>query len=172
MTQAEFWNFIESARLSGLEYRELRDHMKSMLESKSDSDLIDFSNIYHEFIDKLYSWKVWNAISLINGGMSDDGFFDFRDFLVSRGQKHYERVLNDPETLLDDLDPENRYWSYVEVHFRSAGMDVYEERNDTDFPWTHKWADLTGDSIDYDNHEEVRRTYPRIWKHLKNLDIL
>ena len=170
MTQTEFWAFIESARGSGLENDQLRHHMKTMLELHDNSNLVDFTNIYHAFIDQLYSWNIWNAISLINGGMSDDSFFYFRDFLVSRGQKHFDRVLNDPESLLDDeLDPEFQEWPYSEVHFRSAGSDVYEERNNVDFPWTHKWADLKGDSIDYDNDDEVRKTYPRIWQHLRNL---
>ena len=53
MNQREFWEFIESSRKSGTDNDELRDHMKSLLESVSDSDLVDYTNIYHTRIDRL-----------------------------------------------------------------------------------------------------------------------
>jgi hypothetical protein len=37
--------------------------------------------------------------ALINGGMSDDGFTDFRYWLISRGRDVYERALADPDSL-------------------------------------------------------------------------
>ena len=38
-----------------------------------------------------------------------------------------------------------------EVQYRFAGMDVLENRNDQDFPWTHRNAELTGGFIGFDN---------------------
>jgi len=99
--------------------------------------------------------------------VGDDSFFYFQDFLVSRGQQVYERVLADPESLLDGLDPKSGEWPYREIHFRSAAMDVYEERNGTDLPWTFQWSELSGTSIDYDDEEQVKRTFPRIWTHIQ-----
>jgi len=40
---------------------------------------------FRRYLNKAYTWDLWGAAYLINGGCSDDGFEYFRRWLVSRG---------------------------------------------------------------------------------------
>ena len=168
MTEKKFWELIDSAQSSGLEEKALRSHLSSLLVDLSGKDLIDFTNHYNRRMDQLYDWRIWNAVYLIRGGCGDDRFFDFRDFLVSRGKATFKRVKADPESLLDDLDA-NHHLHFGEFHFHSTAIDVYEERNSTEFPRTHEWADLKGVEIDPDDEKQVKKHFPRIWAHLNSI---
>ena len=44
-------------------------------------------------MDQAYSWPLWGAAYVINGGCSDDTFTDFRAALISRGRQAFEAQL-------------------------------------------------------------------------------
>ena len=58
----------------------------------------------HDLLDKAYVATLWDAADIIGCGCSDDGFWDFRGWLIAQGQKVYENALSDPESLLDLID--------------------------------------------------------------------
>jgi len=72
-----------------------------VLQRLSDQELVDFIHLFHAVIARLYSWRLWAAAYVINGGCSDDGFIDFRYWLISCGRRVAEAALADPETLAD-----------------------------------------------------------------------
>ena len=55
--------------------------------------------LYDQFW-RAYRWDSWAAAYSIGSGCSDDGFTDFRYFLISMGREVFERALADPESLL------------------------------------------------------------------------
>jgi hypothetical protein len=58
-------------------------------------------------MDRAYSWPLWGAAYVINGGCGDDSFSDFRASLISRGRTAFDRALNDPDSLAgEDLHEE------------------------------------------------------------------
>jgi len=68
-------------------------------------DAAGFAQIFDSMMDRAYSWPLWGAAYVINGGCSDDSFSDFRASLISRGRTAFDRALNDPDSLADeDLD--------------------------------------------------------------------
>jgi hypothetical protein len=60
-----------------------------------------FETIHSELFDEAYLANLWNAAYVIWCGCSDDGFMDFRDWLIGRGQQAFQNALADPESLLD-----------------------------------------------------------------------
>ncbi len=172
MNRNEFWSIIETARNSNVKGGDLRNEIENLLYELSDKDLVDYATIYHQLIDNAGQWRLWDAIYLINDGCGDDGFFDFRDFLISKGQNHFKRVLDDPESLLDDVLDSSGEWQYHEVHFRYAANNVYRKRNnklddddfELDFPL--EWSGTQGKSIDVDDDEQIQSAFPRIWQHV------
>ena len=53
-------------------------------------------------MDRAYSYKLWGAAYVINGGCGDDTFNDFRSSLISRGHSCFERATADPDSLADE----------------------------------------------------------------------
>jgi Protein of unknown function (DUF4240) len=49
---------------------------------------------------------LWGAAFILNGGCSDDGFNDFRGWLIAQGRTVYEAALENPDSLADIV-PEN-----------------------------------------------------------------
>ena len=60
----------------------------------------DFHDILHGYSDLAYKYGLWSAASLMcENGCSDDGFIDFRAWLVAQGKEVYMAALADPDSL-------------------------------------------------------------------------
>lgn len=102
MVEAEFWNLIDEARAAaGGDVDAQADELLERLAGRSERDLEGFARIYKRLHVRAYRHDLWAAGTLIDGGMSDDAFSDFRDWLISRGSAAYEAVLEDPDNLVD-----------------------------------------------------------------------
>ena len=51
--------------------------------------------------DLAYQYGLWNAASIMCNGCSDDGFIDFRGWLIAQGRDIYFGALKDPDSLAD-----------------------------------------------------------------------
>lgn len=61
-----------------------------------------FDTIARVYMDLAYQYGLWTAASVIlRGGCSDDGFMDFRQWLVGQGKNVYLAALKDPDSLVD-----------------------------------------------------------------------
>jgi hypothetical protein len=88
MDEAAFWSLIEAAgRAAGDEAETRPEELE-----------------YRSFLARSYTWDLWGAAYVINGGCSDDGFDYFRDWLISKGRRVYAEALRSPETLADAVD--------------------------------------------------------------------
>ena len=77
-----------------------------------------------------YTWDLWGAAYLINGGCSDDGFAYFRSWLISRGRAAYEEAVRDPDSLADLVDPDRDDYEFEDLW--GLALVVYEERTGED----------------------------------------
>lgn len=107
MNQNRFWEIIERSRVNvsltcreGCFAQQLKD-IRSILESLSDEEIVSFRDHFIEAIDNAYQWDLWGAAYIIGGGCSDDGFTDFRAWLISMGREVYYSALADPDSLAD-----------------------------------------------------------------------
>lgn len=60
-----------------------------------------FDTMARVYMDLAYQYGLWSAASVICGGCTDDGFIDFRNWLVSQGRAVYMAALKDPDSLAD-----------------------------------------------------------------------
>lgn len=61
-----------------------------------------FHNVLYAYVDLAYQYGLWDAASVIKEyGCSDDGFMDFRAWLIAQGRDVYMNALKDPDTLAD-----------------------------------------------------------------------
>lgn len=67
-----------------------------------------FDTITRVYMDLAYQYGLWTAASvMVRGGCSDDGFMDFRQWLVAQGRDVYMAALKDPDSLADAPDYQN-----------------------------------------------------------------
>jgi hypothetical protein len=109
MNRDQFWQIIETTHAPTRD--EQLELFSRELQRLTPQELIQFGRIFAELTVNAYSWDLWLVAWLCQGGMcSDDGFSDFRAWLISRGHAIYEAALRDPDALADEMrqteDPE------------------------------------------------------------------
>lgn len=159
-----FWKIIEDA------YRpDPVDHFEALKERLGQLkwfEVIEFQARFDEAISAANLISLWGAAHLINGGCSDDGFRDFRVWLVGRGRHAYEAALKNPDSLADilDGDPVDGFgldMAALRVYEEKTGMsDFYErlDREERDAPPPPP----EGEDFDFEDEAELRKRYPRL----------
>lgn len=83
-----------------------------------------FDTIARVYMDAAYQYGLWTAASVMErNGCSDDGFIDFRAWLVGQGREVYLAALKDPDSLANAP-------SYQDSRFEALpymGDHAYEE---------------------------------------------
>src|ERR1043165_7575160 len=125
MDEAQFWKIIKQAKSNADgEIEEIAEEVRSQLSELPAAEIQAFDELLRIKRNAAYTWKLWGAAYLINGGCSDDGFEYFRGWLVSQGQKVYEAALADPDSLAKVADPENDQHECEDILY--VAMRAYE----------------------------------------------
>lgn len=164
MEWKQFWRIIESAY-----HPDGPDHFEALKEELDKLKwfaVVAFQARFDEAMAAANTIDLWGAAYLINGGCSDDGFRDFRAWLVGRGRHPYEAALKNPDTLADvlDGDPVDGFGldaAAVRVYEAKTGMsDFYErlDREEKDLPPPPP----EGTDWDFEDAAEMRRRMPKL----------
>jgi len=101
MDEAQFWTIIDKARdAAGGDAEEQLEELSEILSTLLPHEIVAFDRLLSQYHAQADSWDLWGAAYVIGGGCSDDGFLDFRGWLISRGEKAYRNALADPESLV------------------------------------------------------------------------
>jgi len=130
MSTEEFWTIIDSTKAVKQEKQVTR--LTGELQKLSREGLIQFERKLIELKSAAYTWDLWLVACLFQGGVcSDDGFADFRSWLIASGRAVYEKGLHDPDSIVEKMrraeNPEFEEFDYV------AG-EVYEEKFGKEMP--------------------------------------
>ena len=131
MTLDTFWELVERSRPAVGSKGEHADALVEMLTTLEVEAIIEFER--HLFARKSESYRhdLWLACYLLSEGYaSDDGFKDFRSYLISRGRTVFESAVRDPDSLAD-LIPAGEHPSYEEFVY-SAGI-AYQKKTGRHF---------------------------------------
>jgi hypothetical protein len=111
MDETGFWKIVQDANDSSGGDMDRKCHaLRQQISSLSKAEAIEFAQLFDAMMGKAYSFPLWGAAYVINGGCSDDTFDDFCSSLISRGRQAFERALSDPDALADD--PDESDWFY------------------------------------------------------------
>src|SRR5262249_54204564 len=107
-------------------------------------------------------WDLWAAAYILQGGCSDDGFIDFRCWLISMGREVYDGAHADVESLASVAADDPQYTSFED--FGRVAREVYEDRAGADMPagTSPEPAEPAGERWEEDG-DELRRRWPRLW---------
>jgi hypothetical protein len=158
MNEQEFWEIIKDVhdRSDGDMDEKCRLLLKS-LKRLSSEEALAFARFFDTAMDRAYTYSLWGAAYVIQGGCGDDSFTDFRASLISRGHKAFERALTDPDSLAgEDFDEEG--WFYEGYQYAVtegveavAGAPRKREVQHPLKPSGYAWSE-----------EEVYGLYPRL----------
>lgn len=142
MTTAAFWQIIDdSVAAAGTDQQAQIKFLHWKLKELPPEEIVAFECEYDTRRNEAYTWDLWGAAYLINGGCSDDGFEYFRAWLISRGRAVFEAALANPDTLA----------AHVE-----AGRDDYEFEAFLYLPRA-VYKETTGKNADYKTGVEFKK---------------
>ena len=128
MPPEKFWPIIELAAKSDQDSDAQLGALTSALEVLTIEEVIAFEAAFRSYLNAAYTWDLWGAAYVVNGGCSDDGFEYFRRWLVSKGRAAYEAALADPDSLAEmNLQPgPDGVWEFEEIYYVAA--TTFEEK--------------------------------------------
>jgi hypothetical protein len=167
MDKLTFWELIDDTRRQA--EGDLDAHvelLRERLQALEPADIIQFDKIFREYWTRAYAWDLWGAAYIIGGGCSDDGFLDFRGWLISKGERAYEYALKDPESLIKvvkDEDDDCQYEGFQYVASQAwenktgKGMDDFPDSglHDPREPSGQAWAE---------DSDDLERRFPKLSK--------
>ncbi|NOV29562.1 DUF4240 domain-containing protein [Methylomonas sp. ZR1] len=148
MDEMNFWMIIGSAHeQSNGDMDQKCELIRTALSKLPQDDARAFSALFRVMMDRAYSWPLWGAAYVINGGCGDDSFSDFRASLISRGRAAFERALADPDSLAaEDFDEDS--WFYEGYQYAvtdgvkaAVGTVVNRESPHPDEPFGQEWEE-------------------------------
>jgi len=139
MTQVKFWELIDAAasKAKGDSERFI-EVLTEKLEGLTPDELVEFKVCQEVEMHRAFTWDLWGAAYIINGGCSDDGFEYFRAWLMSRGSKVWEAALANAESLAavkgvepDECELEELLYVAVNAYEgKTDGGDLYAKMQD------------------------------------------
>ncbi|WP_125776639.1 DUF4240 domain-containing protein [Antribacter gilvus] len=171
MTTEEFWALVDRARSQADDgdAESVAEELVSLLVALPQEEIRHAERILDALVDRVNTVDLWAAAYAINGGCSDDGFVDFRGWLVAQGRAAFERVAADPDALADlpvvrsavengeDLSGESMVYAAWEAWEQVTGEDCPPEPEDDGEPA----VELVFDD-DFDDTEAVAARLPRL----------
>ena len=167
MPADRFWDLIAETTRHQADPDAQIESLRGLLSALTPEEIAAFAMAFAREMKRSYSWDLWGAAYLIQGGASDDGFDYFRHWLISRGRALFEAALRDPERLAELLGaeaegpPEFEEFSYVagEVWSEKTGRDFQEMPFDAANSYP---PDPSGEPFEEDD-EHLARRYPKLW---------
>lgn len=118
MNKEQFWRIVDDVRSSA----DPRDQgavlfaLQEQLRNLPSAEIMEWQEIFQFYDDAAYRDELWAASGAMGAHCSDDGFMDFRSWLISQGRDVYMAALRDPESLAE-VDTEEQSLNFEEYAY-------------------------------------------------------
>lgn len=101
MDKDQFWEIIDSANQSvpDMDQESRRCQVVKKLTQLSLEEILSWHLILTEYSNAAHRNDLWAASAALGAHYTDDGFIDFRSWLISRGKEVYMNAMRDPDSL-------------------------------------------------------------------------
>ena len=146
MNKEQFWNIVNEVHSSTdpRNQKEVLAALRNRLRNLPSEEILEWKQIFSFYQDAARRNDLWAASAAMGAHCSDDGFMDFRSWLISQGRDVYMSALKDPESLVSvNTDgQELNFEDYAYVPYRAyAERRAYEEMSVGDILASYiKWA--------------------------------
>ena len=97
-----FWELIAQAKEQcGQDQDTFAQWLEDRLTEMGPEQALNFYAIIHGYRELAYKFGLWSAATILCDGCTDDGFMDFRGWLIAQGREVYMAALKDPDSLAD-----------------------------------------------------------------------
>lgn len=102
MNKEQFWNIVNEVHSSTdpRNQKEVLAALRDRLRNLSSEEILEWKQIFSFYQDVARRNDLWAASAAMGAHCSDDGFMDFRSWLISQGHDVYMSALEDPESLV------------------------------------------------------------------------
>jgi hypothetical protein len=159
MDKTAFWELIEESRQEGRFCEAQAAHLRARLAGLELAEVISFQQHFWARMAEAYRGDLWAVAYIVNSGCSDDGFCDFRGWLIAQGRAFFEEVLQVPERVGERVQESGEASCFDMVY---VGEEVYRYRTGgRDMPGPAEPARLQGELFD---EADLPRRYPELWR--------
>ena len=153
-----FWTLIDQAREQcGQDSDKFTQWLIDRLIEMGPGQAMNFDYAASAYRTAAYKYGLWCAASVMLDGCSDDGFTDFRGWLIAQGREVYMAALKDPDSLADVPAHQDYYFESLcyagdYAYEKLTGRNTYQDFDRAVFgSWLESVrADVVyGDGIDY-----------------------
>jgi hypothetical protein len=167
LDKKQFWSIIEkSSKPEGSGQDAQVAGLRGALEELTPDEIVGFQRCFDGCLVGAYHWDLWGAAYIIGGGCSDDGFMDFRSWLVSKGEAVYNAALKDPETLAEAVVDSDDDCQFEE--FQYVASQVWERKTRKDlsrFPTMESEHPESPEGEEWSEEgDDLERRFPKLWK--------
>jgi len=168
MDQDWFWQIVEEAREhAGDDPDAMAQFLERRFTEADDATLRAFQRHLVAASTRLYTWRHAAAADMACGSLGDDGFTDWRAWVVTLGREPFARIATDPDNLAD-VDDLTAGCGTGEL-FGAAISDIYFTRHgyeDDSFPVLEPGdtppAGTPPSGYPRNGTEPLRKTLPRL----------
>ncbi len=171
MDSSKFWKIIDASRENAQGDLDAQiEALRKQLQDLSPAEIVKFQEIFDAYWLRAYCWDLWGAAYIIGGGCSDDGFMDFRAWLISKGEKAYEEALKNPESLVKVVKDEDESCQFE--GFQYVASQVWEEKTGkemNDFPRKNLNYPKSPAGEEWSEEgDDLKRRFPKLWRKFGN----
>jgi len=148
-----YWQIIENSLTTADTLEQQEEFLINELEQLTAEDIIGFRLRTEYFMFLSYSSELWCAATIMNDGCSDDGYQNFRLWLISQGKQIFSDAMMDPDNLAN----------YFEEGFNEDDLYEFESfGNVADKAFQSQFNQDIHDFIDYINFNYFEENYPEL----------
>lgn len=118
MNKEQFWRIVDDVR-SSANHRDqgaILFALQEQLRKLPSAEIMEWQEIFQFYDDAAYRDELWAASGAMGAHCTDDGFMDFRSWLISQGRDVYMAALRDPESLAE-VDTEGQSLNFEEYAY-------------------------------------------------------
>lgn len=180
MDKELFWKLIEETKSScGKNMEDMTNILRDKLVKYPIKDIKKFDSIFYEYHDAACKDGLCNVGQIMNRGiMTDDGFIDFRSWLIAQGKEVYMQALKNPESLVEQADQHINGWYDFETIAYAASYAISKKSKKSYFHREKlsegEKKDIRSEIVYYEYADkdlsqfEVKKYYPKLVKHFLN----
>ena len=127
MNKEQFWRIVDDVRTSTdpKDQNAILSALVERLRGLPSKEIMDFHEIFYFYRNAAYRDELWAASGAMGAHRTDDGFIDFRSWLISQGKDIYLAALKDPESLAE-VDTDGQSLNFEQYAY--AANEAYTQR--------------------------------------------